>query len=468
LDGDDGVNTPATFYFPSSTSGASLFAFNSGDNYFELRNLTFSGGSTYKISVDIVGANNIDIHDSTFNMAGIYAIHIENGASNINIYNNTLTWTGSSGSTNGVTIKGANTINIYNNSFYDWAHNSIEITNSNDDSGYDSHTIKIYNNYNDSRDAAYSRFFGISGQFANKSTYDVWIYNNWIEQTRASNQIKGNTDTIYVYHNVFNNALNCCDTDEQYGCSKAYEYSCNATYGNGTHITLNDTYGDLNYAYIYNNVFGFSNEAAIRINTVYSGTITFSLTNNIFYNNANCNAGTNAPQCSLDEEFDSVIYWRKHSGGSMSEVTIENNLIYDVAGLTYDINWGSASDCEIAGSPACVVYATIANFESASPSGVTAQNNDTDNPDFTDASNSDFTLTADSPAIDMGKDLGVAYENAWDPDTDNPPQPVNTANQDVYGEGWETGVFVYKLGFTAPDTGENKFLRGTYLRSILH
>jgi len=76
--------------------------------------------------------------------------------------------------------------------------------------------------------------------------------------------------------------------------------------------------------------------------------------------------------------------------------------------------------------------ATATNWEA------TAQAAD---PLYTNPSAPDFTLQSGSPAIDNGADLGVAYDDALKAGS-SWPDSVVTADQDLYGVGWEIGAYV--------------------------
>ncbi|UHD16233.1 right-handed parallel beta-helix repeat-containing protein [Thiocapsa bogorovii] len=65
-------------------------------------------------------------------------------------------------------------------------------------------------------------------------------------------------------------------------------------------------------------------------------------------------------------------------------------------------------------------------------------------PDFVSKSPSnwqDFRLSGSSPAIDRGADLGDGLALGWDPRQLSGPRAA--VDQDLIGEGWEIGVFVY-------------------------
>jgi hypothetical protein len=65
-----------------------------------------------------------------------------------------------------------------------------------------------------------------------------------------------------------------------------------------------------------------------------------------------------------------------------------------------------------------------------------------DDPLLTSAALGDCSLTALSPCIDSGIDLGVLYDDILDP-TSTWPDAVATLDQDLHGSGWEIGACVY-------------------------
>ena len=77
-------------------------------------------------------------------------------------------------------------------------------------------------------------------------------------------------------------------------------------------------------------------------------------------------------------------------------------------------------------------------------------NGDTADPLYTNEAIGDLTLSAGSPCIDSGINLGETFVNALDPDTtwtlQNPgivAASVIPASQYDFGSGWEVGAFVY-------------------------
>jgi len=65
-------------------------------------------------------------------------------------------------------------------------------------------------------------------------------------------------------------------------------------------------------------------------------------------------------------------------------------------------------------------------------------------PQFTNVSGSNFTLSASSAAIDAGSNLGSDYDDALLP-TSSWPSSITTADQDLRGSGWEIGAYIYPV-----------------------
>ncbi len=64
-----------------------------------------------------------------------------------------------------------------------------------------------------------------------------------------------------------------------------------------------------------------------------------------------------------------------------------------------------------------------------------------EDPLFTNAVGSDFTLQSTSPCIDVGTDLGATYDDALDLSSAW-PDGVLTVDQDLFGDGWEMGPYI--------------------------
>jgi parallel beta-helix repeat protein len=84
-------------------------------------------------------------------------------------------------------------------------------------------------------------------------------------------------------------------------------------------------------------------------------------------------------------------------------------------------------------------YDTLAEYNQ-----VWAQDNHSKHSDplFTNSSGGDFTLSASSPAIDTGENLGSTYQFGLSP-ASVWPSAVSTLDQNAYGSGWEIGAYLY-------------------------
>ena len=75
-----------------------------------------------------------------------------------------------------------------------------------------------------------------------------------------------------------------------------------------------------------------------------------------------------------------------------------------------------------------------------------------DNPFISDSPSTwkDFRLSANSPCINSGANLGPSHGEALDPS--DTPWPLFTSEQDDFGSGWEIGAFLFKV---KPDPPKN-------------
>jgi hypothetical protein len=113
--------------------------------------------------------------------------------------------------------------------------------------------------------------------------------------------------------------------------------------------------------------------------------------------------------------------------------TSNNNLFYDSAGLVL-LNGGST-------------YTTLASYEAAvTPQDANSLNSD---PLFVDASASNFTLLAGSPAIHAGFNLGSPYNVGLLVRSSRPNYFV-IGDQNAYGTASEIGAFIFPIVHTTP------------------
>jgi parallel beta-helix repeat protein len=121
----------------------------------------------------------------------------------------------------------------------------------------------------------------------------------------------------------------------------------------------------------------------------------------------------------------------------------ENAAIYGSGNVyTYnDFGPQAANFIEWAGG---VYESTYATWETATGNcGTTGCSHSVEaDPQFVNASSSQFWLASGSPAIDAGLNLGSPYNIALMPGG-TWPNSIVTGDQNAYGSGWEIGAFVY-------------------------
>jgi parallel beta-helix repeat protein len=120
-------------------------------------------------------------------------------------------------------------------------------------------------------------------------------------------------------------------------------------------------------------------------------------------------------------------------GGAENDGTAGSGNIYGYNAFgpesTGFIQWGAGNN-----------LSTYASFDAAYGSFTHSIAGD---PLFRSSANADFVLLNNSPAIDVGANLGPAYENSLSPDSFF---PWVLSNQNGAGSGWEIGAFVYLNG----------------------
>ena len=147
----------------------------------------------------------------------------------------------------------------------------------------------------------------------------------------------------------------------------------------------------------------FKNNIVYSSNTDEAGTTDDIL---MKFANTDGNGGANATSLSL---LDNLYYHTVESGDA-------GNIFLD-EGTARTLAWIQANYSEDAGA-------------------------EDDNPDFVNPA-SDWTLQVGSPGIDTGTDLGATYDDGIDPSSSLPPSTVDTLDQDLHGDGWEKGAFIY-------------------------
>jgi len=289
--------------------------------------------------------------------------------------------------------------------------------------------------YNEIHDHSHSK--GEDGIDLKFSTHDVIIrYNHIYNQPEQSGiTVQLTSHDVYIYGNsIHDNYWPGIFILEGYqdvgGAYNVYVWSNIIYHNKNDGIYVYDKGTDVS---IYNNVFydnGYdaatSEKAGIRI---MSGD-DYYIRNNIFYNNHE--SGSNSQNLYI-------------GSGQTSDTTVTKNIFYD-SSETAEVYWGSSGS---------VTASTIGT------------DNTVENPDFTAVGSDDFTLTAESPAINNGTDLsglvgsvsiqGSTYNMYWDDvldpvntDWSTTPPTVNILKQDDQGAGWEQGAYAY-TGGVAPE-----------------
>jgi len=187
---------------------------------------------------------------------------------------------------------------------------------------------------------------------------------------------------------------------------------------------------------------------------------TYTVEDNYIYNNTCIDNNYNFVFSNLNDCLDDGVNYFKNNLGYIDsgDCTRNVNLIGDnIDGWSsdtysdynaYDPNYGD-SDTELQGTHD---QAGDAKLATVSWRGTAKVNDET----FTIA---DLVIESGSIVIDNGTDLGVDYDDGWDPSTSLPPSSVDTKDQDLFGAGWDIGAIVYNLymtDFTPPSGAEDQ------------
>ncbi len=156
-------------------------------------------------------------------------------------------------------------------------------------------------------------------------------------------------------------------------------------------------------------------------------------TGNIVYNNTiygpgNTNAAISQVSTSTGALVKNNIFWT--GGYATVDATSETSTAYDyndyfsASGTPF--SWGGTA------------Y-SFANWKTNSSQDTHSLNSD---PKLTNGGSRNFTLLPESPAIDVGVNLGSTYQLALSPSS-SWPSGVVVLNQNNFGAGWEIGAFVF-------------------------
>ena len=483
IDGDENNDDVDVATF-SATGDYNMMYLNGAD-WINITDVKFESATYTSNALYVNNSDNINIYGNTFLTNSLQAIQLNNSCTYVKIYENSIksSSTNERGAGEGILAYGGNYIYVYNNTFDNWQHNSISMLDSSSNGSISN--VFVYDNYFDLSTRGYGGRIGFSGEYLGTGTCtNIYVYNNYFNKLR--NQSGFTTcSNVHVYNNVWNETLNCCEdatdidagcTYNYYGCAGASNqciaednpWDCCTAEGEGDNgqtgtsacaqgyddryylrsgwlLTITSRYGDADDYYIYNNVFGPSAETAIELRTINYDIDNINIRNNIFYNNANAATLSDDPRGSSATFPDRIMYYIDSGTGSISNVSIENNLVYDLTGGSGrdDIYWdGTYYDTLEGTGPS----GTGDEFASGTPTGVVSiSGNISGDPLFGDVDNDQWNLQAGSPAIDTGQTLGATYDNGWTPSTSLPPATVTTDSQTTYTP-WEIGAYVYILG----------------------
>ncbi len=301
--------------------------------------------------------------------------------------------------------------------------------------------------------------------FPNASGAACNVFKNFIDGRAATTSgygigIGGDNPTTYagnalthVYKNIVwgEGRTNASSTTAYHGIllggnasgSSAY---CNFIDGTGYGFVVKGNTSGGNSQNVYSNI--------IRNTVGNDGILLKGSKNNFVYNNTLYNDASHA----IDQGYISITTNTDVSPNITSTGnTLKNNIIYgdaqkyfiylsaaaNASGLStgynlyYDPEYTAASTSYFYNGTAAVTLAAwgTAFSDSTSTEG---------NPDFTDPASGEYLLRYDSPAINTGTDLGDAYDDALHPLSDfSDPDTIFTADQDLFGSGWEIGAYVY-------------------------
>lgn len=336
----------------------------------------------------------IKIYDNTLHSVNADAIQIGgfigSGSNWIEIYDNTLYDCGE----NLIDLKSCEYVKVYGNTGYrnGWADggtsgagNLIQVNCGSAWGNARCKYVYIYNNYLSENDNGTNSYGGVGSGCC---VEELYIYNNYI--LNCSPAIRLAENCIYpamIYYNLVavTAAISTPDANELI----RVDYNDSLIYGNTAYLSSNS---GMIYGFLTNN-----------------STSALTIQNNIFFVDVNSvsayglyHYGGTAPTVSYNDYYNS-----NHT----------NRVYYDSTAYdsTEQADWISAGH----------VGALFAD------------------PKLNDPSTSKYYLDSDSPCIDVGTPLGEDYDAGWNSATSLPPTTVSTLDQDLNGDTWEMGVYVY-------------------------
>jgi len=369
----DGCNQLKLYVYSTVDPAQNTYAWSPGSyvigfryaNYINLVDLDFQGGASSAIRMyDNIGWKIINCNVGKNAGGGIKIRKSSNILINSLVLNSNFTVDMSqlpagtsdyTGCSDGIFVTtGSSNITVCHCFFKNWEHASFS-SNSKDSLNIVSN-IKFYNNELTCPDILHGGRIGYSGYCE-----DGAFYNNYIHNLRAKNQLGGSRN--HFHHNIIDSVLH----------SPLEHY----VYANG--VSLSNYNIQLRDNIIENNVIANSDGIGLEIYSInfdYPG----EFSGNTFRNNIVYNCGTLADDIAVQFHKDSI-------GELIYNNIVENNLFYSsntTQTCLYQYN-GIVSD--------------VATFNAQDPD---IYDNIAGDPLFVDPLNSDYHLTANSPAIDAG------------------------------------------------------------------
>jgi hypothetical protein len=269
---------------------------------------------------------------------------------------------------------------------------------------------------------------------AESPPYDICVtgsvYDNYFDDN-------GNNGTAGLSGGIW---MQYCDEVE------IYRNFIKASYESG--ITINDNESSANNNEVHHNIIDSVNTGSV---VAQAGIALDDAVNPKVYNNTIYNVGTNGDGIQVT------------GTTNTTGVTIKNNLIDTAAANLIDFASGTTTSADVDynrynpdGASQFVWNGSgsddFADWQSDSGQD---SNGSVGDPLFTAAGTGDFTLASGSPAIDSGIGIGAAYDDGLN-STSSWPSSVSLLDQDLYGEGWEMGAYVYSSGVT-PLSGHTEY-----------
>lgn len=253
---------------------------------------------------------------------------------------------------------------IHHNTLYDWGHTGIYVTG---DTGYQTKNNKVYSNYLSAANIDYGRGLAIDGP--DGTCFNNEMFFNSVIDTTCRNQINGNNNLFYC--NIIAGMTNVTYAEN----GTAQGISQEGYTGWASHHNR-----------FFNNLILNCDEAGIKVWGFTGATDKYA---NEYRNNIVYNCGRD----SKDNYKNIGIVIENHA--TVKDNIYTNNLVFQPAGITNVVNYrGTAM--------------SVPTFNSQNgKNGDTAASNLFGDPLFTDLAGGDFTLQANSPAIDAGIPVGL-------------------------------------------------------------